>query len=178
MREILFRGKSLDNGNWVYGDLAYGCNYLGDTCIREKIKLGYHAIGVDPDTIGQYTGLNDNNGNKIFEGDILRYVFKYDYGSKYENPVFYKDGCFRIGDFPLVLCLHDCIQCEIVGNIYEDKKDIIKDWKPVIHAHWEDTDFPEIKQCSNCKICNANIEYIERYEWKYCPECGAMFDIK
>lgn len=67
MREILFRGKTLAKGEWIYGDLIRDDD---DVCILQEGLIWREII---PESVGEYIGLKDKNGNKVFEGDIVRY---------------------------------------------------------------------------------------------------------
>ena len=125
MREIKFRGIRLDNGEWVYGDLLH-CK--GDDAGRVFIKTDTGLFEVDPNTVGQFTGLKDNNGREIYVGDILKserddrlYVVKFWIGMFYASVDECNKGIF--GGFPLHALTENeesGYECDIIGNIHDD----------------------------------------------------------
>ena len=121
MREILFRGKRTDCGEWVEGDLiqAFRGNQLSACSIMPHTPTAY-CWRVDPETVGQYTGLTDKNGVRTFEGDIVTGYFNHE---KIVGYVFYggnahffiqRDGIYGIG-----LDNSDC-WLEVIGNIHDN----------------------------------------------------------
>ena len=70
MREIKFRGKRLDNGEWVYGFVFFN-QYKSEAVIARVADTESVCENVDPVTVGQFTGLHDKNGKEIYEGDII-----------------------------------------------------------------------------------------------------------
>ena len=125
MREILFRGECSDDGTWKFG--AYGNHTSLDAMIIDRPYLtagnDLAALGfwvVDPATVGQYTGLTDRNGVKIFEGDVALYdddlvLVEWDE----EDALFYirsLDGTNWTADFSQIYGM----DLEITGNIHDN----------------------------------------------------------
>ena len=148
MRYISFRGKRVDNGEWVYGYLVemFGVlNIIG----KDNENIVYEII---PETVGQFTGLTDNNGNKIFEGDIVKYSDEEYYCpeecTEFIGEIVFEKGAFGIGcrkELPIDLdywCDNDnfvslwelywnlnCAQCElpmieVIGNVFDNNLEV------------------------------------------------------
>lgn len=122
MREILFRGKRLDTGEWIEGDLLRINGHV--FIFPDPAPKGIDKYKVDPATVGQYTGLKDKNGKKIYEADILTVTFRN------MGVVEWRDGGFVVnfgdmGIFELTHCFGYTYQMCITGNIH-DNADLIK----------------------------------------------------
>ena len=129
MREILFRGKRVDNGEWIQGDLV---QFLSHGIVRIVTQEPpYKDAEVDSDTVGRFTGLTDRNGKKIFEGDIIhleysQVFFGGEYFGEYTAEVSYKEGCFVTdginngGEIETPLSGFDNDELEIIGNIHDN----------------------------------------------------------
>ena len=124
MREILFRGKRKDNDGWLWGDLLQdrdlkiclieGFDYYTDA---DGLQRDYFQHEVIPETVGQYTGLTDKNGNKIFEGDIVNCITSdFDGSDKYVDNFQITDTT----DYEQMGFLDFCHEIEIVGNIHNN----------------------------------------------------------
>ena len=121
-REILFRGKRVDNGEWIEGFYAVS----GDKTyiiIDNDVAVGYVKMKeVLPETVGQYTGLTDKNGTKIFEGDIIQGTIVSQWSKrKIICHIGWKiDGFVSIDRKNFIHKVKFAKDIEVIGNIYDN----------------------------------------------------------
>lgn len=139
LRKIILRAKTLNEGEWVYGDLEY--SRYNDTArihVYDEDGLYDRQEKVNRDTVGQYTGVDDKYGKRIFEGDIVR--IHEDIGFDNVGVVVFKDGCFGVEYYsyrtiffhPLYKTKDEWkdmnatipvnITFEVLGNIFDDSQ--------------------------------------------------------
>ena len=117
MREILFRGMRTKNGEWVYGFYCQKpcpCTEDGNPITHYIADLPPFGTEVDPDTVGQFTGLTDGHGKRIFEGDILLYCGVQNVVVSFEN------GQFVINHYAINLLKARNAESEVIGNIHDN----------------------------------------------------------
>lgn len=127
MREVKFRGKRLDNGEWIVGSYIEAENR--DRSIAHQIipyKAGLVVREVDPATVGQYTGLKDNKSTEIYEGDIVQLDYittcgKHRIGLSFEVRWSTQDGCWFGWDGFVGNALQQMHKMFVVkGNIHDN----------------------------------------------------------
>ena len=128
MREILFKAKRKDNGEWVEGYYVY-CRKRHYILPALNKAIGFDEredewVEVDPDTICQYTGLTDKNGEKIWENDILRRDGYWDMRIEFENGAFMVRNADKIQYINRVtytsISTFDIKEYEVIGNIFDN----------------------------------------------------------
>lgn len=117
MREILFRGKLRGDGRWAEGNLVVRKDGVA-IITPDDTPLGCYGQ-VDPSTVGQYTGLTDKNGRKIFEGDIVKMRTS---GLSGQGEIVFKDGSFGVDDKKRkrFYCMYHDAVYRVDGNIHDN----------------------------------------------------------
>ena len=137
MHEILFRGKAINrdkgyhktnykNGDWVYGLVTRLYDERFENLPAEMTDInGVSGIEVDYKTVGQFTGLIDNNGNDIFEGDVVDYIASDVIGNPQIGTIIIED----MTDYDNMIYLNHTNELKLIGNIH-DNPEILKNPSP------------------------------------------------
>ena len=121
--EVLFRGKRVDNGEWVYGyllmDIDTGKKYIAKNVVS---VYTFTLIEVVAETVGQYIGFSDSDGTKIFEGDIVCVDEMANAFIAYDTDTASFRYTWEDGVRPLCLDFATKRSVQIIGNIYDNKE--------------------------------------------------------
>lgn len=127
MREILFKAKRIDNGEWVEGDLLHSVYKIYDTCVgKYGCEVGIHQV--DESTICQYTGLTDKNGKKIWENDVIGFIDCSQYDNGYSEhycigEVYWDEETVSFQVTERISCeSYEALDgdCSVLGNIFDN----------------------------------------------------------
>lgn len=139
-KEVIFRGKLSHSGEWVFGSLLKIGSHYHIVTESDMYEDGHHICQesdtptwVDPDTVGQFTGMKDRHGKKVFEGDIVEvYDFTSVYASKYRGVVKMYRGswCVEYEDTIFDMIAHPRLffddfadrKTEVIGNVYDNSE--------------------------------------------------------
>ena len=122
MRDILFRGKRVDNGEWICGNL-YQCEEDSEGYVRNLItpkSRNGSPYMVDDNTIGQYTGLIDKNGKRVYENDIVNCKTKTYLFEGYTIEWYNEDARFVMVQNGRRYAVSESFEYEVVGNVYDN----------------------------------------------------------
>jgi len=172
MRDIIFRGRRQDNGEWAEGSLD---NYDAEhPRILLKDRSDLWNLAVFPETVGQFTGLTDKNGKRIFEGDIIRtkeFCIKGTLYNDHNYEVVFRNGCFMLSKKRRVTHGVGVWQGigEVIGNIHENPE--------LIGNKEGGEEEPILKEC----ICGGELVFLKEtfgyydnktYYMVVCAKCG------